>query len=82
MHSELIQIGNSKGVRLPKALLKQVGIKNKINVIIKNGAIIILPDKQPRKGWGEKFEKMHKAGEDQLIEFSGSNQFDEQEWEW
>ena len=46
MHSTIIQIGNSKGVRLPKDVLTLSGIKKDIEIKVKRGEIKIIPKKE------------------------------------
>ena len=46
MQSTIIQIGNSKGVRLPKNVLIVSGIKNNIDIKVKRGEIKIVPIKE------------------------------------
>ena len=67
MEVSIIPIGNSKGLRLSKTILERYNIKDKIEIILEKGMIILKPIEQPRKGWGEAFEKMHKHGDDQLL---------------
>lgn len=45
MQSTIIQIGNSKGVRLPREVLILSGIKKDIEIKVKRGEIKILPKK-------------------------------------
>lgn len=45
MQSTIIQIGNSKGVRLPKEVLILSGIKKDIEIKVKKGEIKIVPTK-------------------------------------
>jgi len=67
MQADIIKIGNSKGVRLPAALLKQCGIDKKIEIEVKQNHIILKPLRTPRQGWAAAFKKMHKQGDDQLM---------------
>jgi len=46
MQSTLIQIGNSKGIRLPKDVLTLSGIKKDIDIKVKRGEIKIVPVKE------------------------------------
>jgi antitoxin MazE len=64
---DIIKIGNSKGIRLPIAVLKQCGIDSKVELEIKDNYIILKPVKTPRQGWAEAFELMHKNGDDSLL---------------
>ena len=49
MKSTIIQIGNSKGVRLPKDALVLSGIKKDIEIKVKRGEINILPVKETKQ---------------------------------
>ncbi len=46
MRSTIIQIGNSKGVRLPKDVLIVSGIEKDIEIRVKSGEIKIVPAKK------------------------------------
>ena len=67
MVMDIIKIGNSKGIRLPLAILKQCGIDSKVELEIKDNQIIIKPVKTPRRGWAEAFELMSKNGDDAVV---------------
>lgn len=51
MEIPIINIGNSKGIRLPKTLLEQYNITDTIELILEKGRIILKPKSTPRKGW-------------------------------
>lgn len=67
MEVSIIQIGNSKGLRLSKTVLDKYQIKEKLEMILENDHIILRPLKEPRKGWSEAFQEMHASGDDQLL---------------
>lgn len=67
MQMDIIKIGNSKGIRLPFAVLKQCGIDSKVELEVQDNCIIIKPVATPRKGWAEAFELMHKNDDDVLL---------------
>ena len=67
MELDIIKIGNSQGIRMPVAILKQCGIDSKVSIEIKNDSIIIKPIEAPRRGWAEKFELMHEENNDMPI---------------
>ena len=78
----IVPIGNSKGIRIPKAILEQCDIANEVEMEIKNGKIIIEPTKRiPRKGWIESFSQMKEAGEDQLL-LEDTIDLEMVDWEW
>ena len=67
MEVSVIQIGNSKGIRFSKTLLEKYNIKEKVNLILEKGKIIIEPISTPRKDWAESFKKMKENGDDRLL---------------
>jgi antitoxin MazE len=67
MNVSVIPIGNSKGIRLGKALLEKYNIKDAVELILEKGYIIIKPISSPRKGWDKAFKKMHENGDDRLL---------------
>ena len=79
---KIVQIGNSRGVRLPKLLLAQCGIKKEVEVEAIDGAIVLRPAKKPRAGWEDSFAEMSKQNDDALIISDLKNDFDDGEWEW
>jgi len=67
MEISIIQIGNSKGVRLSKTLIEKYNIKDKVELILEKGYLILKPISSPRKGWETAFKEMNKNGDDQLL---------------
>jgi len=67
MELSIIQIGNSKGFRLSKTLIEKYNIKDKVELILEKGFIILKPVSTPRKNWEKEFKKMHENGDDQLL---------------
>jgi antitoxin MazE len=67
MELSVIQIGNSKGVRLSKTLIEKYNITDKVELILEKDRIIIKPISSPRKDWEKAFKKMNENGEDHLL---------------
>ena len=67
MEASIIKIGNSKGLRLSKTIIEKYNIKDKVELILEKGQIILKPIKNPRKGWEKEFEKMHLNNDDKLL---------------
>jgi len=67
MELSIIKIGNSKGIRLSKSILKQLGIKDRVELIVKNDQLIIKPISKVRDGWEDQFEQMAKLNDDLLL---------------
>ena len=62
--AELIQIGNSKGVRIPKTLIEQAGLENgELELKVVRGGLLIKPVRQARQGWGEAVAAALEKGE-------------------
>ncbi|MDQ3395499.1 MAG: AbrB/MazE/SpoVT family DNA-binding domain-containing protein, partial [Bacteroidota bacterium] len=49
------------------SILDKYQIKDKIEIILEDGHIVLKPIDQPRKGWDQAFKKMHNNGDDQLL---------------
>ncbi len=67
MELSIVNIGNSKGIRLPKTILEKYNISDKIELVLEKGYIILKPKKEPRKNWEKAFKKMHENGDDKLL---------------
>lgn len=67
MELPVINIGNSKGIRLSKTILEKYNIQDKIELILEKDFIAIKPKAEPRKNWEKAFRKMHKNGDDRLL---------------
>jgi antitoxin MazE len=67
MDISVIQIGNSKGIRLSKTLLEKYNIKDTVELILEKGYIILKPKATPRKGWEKAFKKMHDNQDDKSL---------------
>jgi len=67
MDISIVPIGNSKGIRLSKTLLEKYNIKDKVELILEKGYIILKPKAEPRKGWEKAFKKMHECGDDKPL---------------
>ena len=80
MRASIIQIGNSRGIRIPKSILEQCGFKKDVELEVAGGALVIKPCKT-RYGWDDAFKKMAECGDDRLINLPNS-EWDFKEWEW
>jgi antitoxin MazE len=64
----VVPIGNSKGIRIPKNIIDEFKIEDKIELQIYEHEIVLKPvTKKARQGWEEAFKKMHKNSEDRLL---------------
>jgi len=83
MKAELVSIGNSRGIRIPKPIIDQCGFGKTVELRVERDRLIITPQRRPRQGWMEAFAAAASAGTDELLlESVGGNAFDRDEWKW
>jgi antitoxin MazE len=80
--SKLVQIGNSRGVRLPKPIIEQANLGEVIDIQVREGVILISSPRPTRKGWAEAARLGHQRREDGLLDQPMDTQFDQDEWKW
>ena len=80
MKVNIVSIGNSKGIRIPKVILEQVNIKEKVELDVEKGRIILKPSRRrAREGWDKAFGLMRERGDDSLLLPDSA---DIEGWEW
>ena len=81
---KIVRIGNSKGIRLPKALIEQYNMKNEVLLETKKDAVVIHPVENPRAEWEESFKRMRSRGDDRLLDRDSElrSEWDDKEWRW
>lgn len=67
MEVSIIQIGNSKGIRFSKTIIEKYNLRDKVDLILEKGQIIIKPLTRPRQGWEKSFKEMSERGDDRLL---------------
>ena len=82
MKSRIVQIGNSRGIRLPKVLLEHAQLADEVELEAEPGRITICRGSRPRAGWAAAARLMRERGEDRLVAPTTSTKFDESEWKW
>jgi antitoxin MazE len=81
MNVNIVSIGTSKGIRIPKALLKQFNFKNSVDLKILPEGLLLQANTEPRSGWAELFAN----SAEENVEFAdwvdqSFTTFDEVEW--
>ena len=74
---DLIAIGNSQGVRIPKAILRQYGLRGQVELSLQSAGLLISPAKRPRAGWEGRFDRSAEA----LLPDNMTSAWDD-EWVW
>ena len=67
MQISIVQIGNSKGIRLSKTVIEKYNIQDTLELILEKDFIILKPKTASRKGWEKAFKKMHENGDDKSL---------------
>jgi antitoxin MazE len=82
MRIELVRIGNSRGIRIPKPLIEQCGLGNTVELHIVQNKLVISAARSPRQGWAGAFAASSFSAPEQLLAALPPNEFDEEEWTW
>lgn len=83
MKTELIRIGNSRGVRIPKPLIEQVGLGDVVDLRVENDRLVLSPERRLRHGWSDAFRAaQQEKPEELLLGDIPPNAFDLKEWQW
>ena len=82
MKSRIVQIGNSRGIRLPKVLLEEAQLTDEVELEAEPGRIVIRKESRPRMGWAAAARRMRERDEDRLLDPTTPTRFDEKEWKW
>jgi len=82
MKLELIPIGNSRGIRIPKPLIAQCGLGDVVELRVTEEGLVIAPHRAPRHGWRQTFAASQPREADMLLDQVSPNAFDGSEWKW
>lgn len=83
MRTHIVRIGNSRGIRIPKALMEQTGLRDEVDLSVREGALVVVPVSDVRAGWDEAFAEMARRGDDLPLDTErAAHSFDDEEWEW
>ena len=81
MRVGIISVGNSKGIRIPKAILEQCRFNKEAEMEVQGNVLLIKPVKKVREGWDKSFQLMHERKEDALV-INDSLDMEMENWEW
>jgi antitoxin MazE len=84
MKAQVVRIGNSKGIRIPKSVIEQCQLHGEVDLIVQQGQLLIRSATKARAGWDLAFEQMHGHGDDQLMdrETAATSEWDRKNWTW
>jgi antitoxin MazE len=82
MLTTIRRLGNSRGILIPKPLLKQAGLEDQAEILVEGNTLIVRrPKPAPRAGWAEASKEIAARGEDRLVLGDFANEADE-DWTW
>jgi len=82
MKTAIRRMGNSQGVLIPKPILAQLGLEDRVEMAVENDSIVLRrPAKASRAGWAEASKAIAEAGDDNLVMGESSNA-DDADLEW
>ena len=82
MKVELVRVGNSRGIRIPKPIIEQCGFEDVVELHIESDRLVIAAARQRREGWEEAFRAAGSCAHDDVLLDTPSNEFDREEWRW
>jgi antitoxin MazE len=82
MKAKIVRIGNSRGVRIPKPLLEEAGLEERVQLRVVEGGIMIESERLPRAGWADAAALAKERGDNTLLDDHVPTRFDEVHWEW
>ena len=82
LKTQIIPIGNSRGVRIPKVWLEQLGLGPEVEMAVQADQIVIRSAHQAREGWQAQFAALAGGADDGLLDAPTPTEWDETEWQW
>jgi antitoxin MazE len=84
MKVNLVRIGNSRGIRIPKPIIEQCGFGEEVEMVVQNNELVIRSSSSAREGWSAAFAEMAEYDDDELLDRAAEapTEWDEEEWAW
>lgn len=82
IRTRFVQVGNSRGLRIPKVVIDQLGLGGEIEIAIQSDRLVIRSASQRREGWDDAFRRMAERGDDTLLDEYQPTGWERTEWEW
>ncbi len=82
IRTQIVRVGNSRGIRIPRLLIDQLGLDNEVEIAVEGNHLVIRSLSRPRYGWDEQFRAMAIHGDDRLLDKPAPTKWDRKEWQW
>ncbi|MDX8389329.1 MAG: AbrB/MazE/SpoVT family DNA-binding domain-containing protein [Mariprofundaceae bacterium] len=81
MQINIVKIGNSRGIRIPKRVLDQCHVESAVELTVSDDTIVLTPIlRAPREGWAEAAKLCHAQGDDHPMIADVLD--DDMDWSW
>jgi antitoxin MazE len=80
--TRIVQIGNSRGIRIPKTLLEEAELTDEVELHAEPGRLVVQSVHHARRGWADAAKNMRARGDDQLLDEPTATKFDGGDWKW
>jgi antitoxin MazE len=85
MKARLVPIGNSRGIRLPKAVIEQYALDHEVELVMKEDHFVVRAGRRAREGWDDAFARMAAEGHDALLDedrVHAETEWERTQWRW
>lgn len=79
MQVTLRKVGNSQAVIIPKAILLQMGLPERLDMVVEENKIVLSAQKNQRLGWAAAAQQIAQSQDDEPLDFPLEN---DEEWVW
>jgi len=81
MKAQIIRIGNSQGVRIPKTMIEDGKLSGEVELELHESGILIRSLQKPRANWDTAFKSVSEVDDDQPVGETRTS-FEKKEWQW
>ncbi len=81
MKAQIIKIGNSHGIRIPKAVLEETRMSGDVEIEVTSEGILIRNINKPRSNWDAAFKALNDHDDDLPLDRSPTR-FEKKDWQW
>ncbi len=82
MKAQIIQIGNSQGIRIPKMMLEETKLVGEVELEVHPDGLLVRSAQKPRGHWEAAFKALAETEDDQVLDASPATRFEAKEWQW
>ena len=83
MKAQIIQIGNSQGLRIPKMMLEETGLSGEVELEVHPEGLLVRSIRKPRGTWDAEFKTLTDLDDDhQAVQPKLATEFESKGWKW